>query len=296
MLTFQELYEESQEQVQDTSPESLVIIKRAINNGAKLFGAILNRDWRVSEKRFSTEATQQYYQLPEDAIRLKTVSITVGSTTYPLTEIADAQIWDSYNESLTYSNTPEFFYVKGSDQFGIWPIPSSTITNGGTIRYERRMRDMSAADYTTGTISIVSGSYSVTGLGTAFTQDMVGRYIKIEDPKGDGIWQRINGFISGTSITIENNYSNDTITGAAYRIGELPDIPEEFHENLIDYACFRYYLRRRDMRTAKEMRSLFIDGIALCQSNYGSKTSSQYVRSQKRSGGYVHKNKDYTVT
>jgi hypothetical protein len=296
MLTFQELYEESQEQVQDTSPESLVIIKRAINNGAKLFGAILNRDWRVSEKRFSTTANQQYYQLPEDAIRLKTVTITVGATTYPLTEIADADIWDSYNESLSYSNTPEFFFVKGDDQFGIWPIPSSTIVDGGTIRYERRMRDMSAADYSAGTISIVTGSYAVSGAATTFTQDMVGRYLKIEDPAGDGMWQRISGYTSAVAVSIENNYSSPTINNAAYRIGEIPDIPEEFHENLIDYACFRYYLRRRDVRTAKEMRSLFIDGIALCQSNYGSKTSSQYTRSRKRSSGYVHKNKDYTVT
>jgi len=296
MLTFQMLYEETQAQVEDDSATSLILIKRAINTGAKEFGAILNRDWRVSQKTFDITADQQYYQLPEDAIRLKSITIEVGGTVYPLTEVVDEATWQELNSTNQSGSVPEYFFIKGSDEVGVFPIPSDSGTSTGTINYERRMRDMTQDDYTTGTVSLSYGASTASGSGTTFTESMAGRMLRIDDPEADGMWYKIDSYSSATLLVLENNYSGTTATGKSFIIGEVPDIPEEFHESLIDYACFRYYLRRRDPKTAKEMRSLYIDALGACQDNYGSKTTSQYVRPLRPRYGYTHRRKDYTVT
>lgn len=295
MISFQSIYEEVQEQTEDPSASSLVIIKRAINQGAKKFGAILNREWRESSSTFTVTASQQYYQMPEDAIRITALTVEVGDVVYPLTEIVSSDEWRNLNATNDTSSIPEFFYVKGADEFGIFPIPSTTISSAGTIVYERRMRDMKEADYTTGTIDVVNGSASIAGTATVFTASMVGRYLSVTNGATDGMWYKIDSFISATSITIENNYAGATATGATYIIGELPDIPEEFHESLIDYGCYRYYLRRRDIQLSRDMKSAFDESLILCQANYSSKTSSQYIKPYRRGNIYTHSRRDQRV-
>jgi hypothetical protein len=295
-MTFQTLYEESQTQVQDTSSDTLIIIKRAINTGAKIFGAILRREWRNTYKTFSIVANQQFYQMPEDCIRIKTLKVTVDSNTYPLTEIIDDATWDELNITAETSDIPTHYFVRGSDEFGIYPIPSSAITNAGTLKYERRMRDLSAADYTTGTIAVTNNSTTVTGNGTVFTANMVGRSLKINDPDGDGMWYKIADYVGATEIELENTYSGATASGKSYVIGELPDIPEEYHEALIDYAAYRVYVRRKDIVVAKEMRASFEESVSSCKEAYGSKTTSNYYRPVRLTSGYVHVRKNYTVS
>lgn len=296
MLSFQDIYEEVQGQVEDTDATSLVVIKRAINQGAKKFGAILGREWRTSEATFSLIASQQYYQMPEDAIRLRWVTVEVGDVTYPLKEIANEEAWQALNMTSTTSTVPEFFYIRGADEFGIWPIPAEAITDGGNISFERRMRDMAQADYTTGTVSITAGTASVLGSGTTFTQNMVGRYLAVTDGSADGMWYKINGYAAADTVTLENNYGGTTAVDATFRVCEVPDIPEEFHEALVDYACYRYYLRRRDRTLAREMKAAFDESLLECQANYSSKTGSQYYRPPKIRTGYYHYLNNQNVT
>lgn len=280
MLTFQQLYEEVQEQVQDDSADSLVLIKRALNQGHRKFASVLHRDWRVSYKTFSLVASQQYYQTPEDAVRVKSLTVTRSSIIYPLTEIADEYKWQVLNARTQTSDNPSYFYVRGSDEFGIWPVPATNGTNAGTLAYERKVRDMSQADYTTGTVAITSGSATVEGTGVTFTATMVGRYLRVDDPSGDGMYYKITGFTDADTITLENTYGGSTVSTATYSIGEAPDIPEEFHESLIDYACFRYYLRRRDEGNAKDFKALYEMALEECRENYSSKIQSQYMRAR----------------
>lgn len=295
MLGFQKLYEETQEQVKDTSAASLVVIKRGINQGAKKFGAVLNRDWRTTKRLFSTVGTQQYYFLPADCIRIKTIVITIDGTEYPLVEIANEDEWNDLNRTDTTSDIPEHYFIRGNNEVGIFPIPATSNANAGLFRYERRMRDMSQADYTTGTVVLTNNSTTITGTGTTFTSAMVGRWIRIDDPNGDGMWYKIIGFTSTTVMTLEKAYDGDTTTSLAFTISEMPDIPEEFHESLIDYGCYRYYLRRKDRTQASAYLNSFKDSVVECEANYSSKTSSQYVRAnanRSMQGGYVHSKRD----
>lgn len=296
MLSFQSLYSETQAQVGDTSAASLIIIKRAINQGAKKFGAVLSREWRNTSRTFNTVANQQYYTAPEDCIRIKSVKVTIGGITYPLTEVVDEATWNELNMDVNTSDIPEFYYIRGDDEVGIWPIPSSSNASAGTFRYERKMRDMSADDYTAGTIAVTAASAAIVGTTTTFTAAMVGRYLRINDPEGDGFWYKITSFTDATHITLDRPYNGSTASGQNYTIGEMPDIPEEYHENLIDWGCYRYYLRRKERSLSREFNKNFEDAIIDCKGNYSSKSSSQYFKAIKTPKGYVHNKRDYMVT
>lgn len=297
MLSFQKLYEDTQEQVADESATTLTLIKRYLNQGAKKFGAKLSREWRTSRRTFGTVADQQFYDLPADAIRVKTIVVTIDGVPYPLEEIEDEDMWNELNMRESTSDIPEYFFVRGGSEFGLFPKPSTTTANAIAVRYERRMRDMSAADYTAGTITLTNDSTTVTGVGTTFIEAMVGRWIRIDDPNGDGMWYKIEDFTSTTVLVLERKYQGDTLGTANYTIGEMPDIPEEFHENIVDYACYRYYRKRKDRSMAREFKSDFDDALVECQAYYSSSTSSQYTRANKRVGtGYRHINRDYRVS
>lgn len=300
MLTFTQIITEIQDQTQDTDATSLRVIKRAVNQGMRKFGAILNRDWRDDERTFSVVANQQYYQMPEDAIRVKAITVTIGNIAYPLTEIADQDQWNRLNMRVVNASYPRYYYVKGSDQFGIWPIPSGSVSNAGTLTFEKNMKDMTADDVSSpGTVTVTNGSAVVLGSGTSFTANMVGR-VFFADPNGgtgDGGGYKIASFTDTTHITLENAYAGVTGGSKAYNIGEVPDIPDEFHEALIDYGGYRYYRRRRDLPTAKDLKAAFDEAVVICQENYSSKTSSQYSRSPRTQYGYVqYSNQNRMVT
>lgn len=297
MLTFQQIYEDAQEQLEDDSTTTLTLIKRAINQGAKLFGAVLNKEWRQSEKSFSLVANQQFYPLPRDTIRLSWITVTIGGVVYTLQEIADADTWNKLNYDSTTSDIPEYFFIRGNDEVGIYPTPASNQSNAATFAYERRMRDMSAADFSTGTVTVTNNDATVTHSGTSFTNSMAGRWFKVADPDGDGMWYQIDSVTDTANVELANVYAGDSAAGLSYSIAEIPDIPEEFHESLVDYACYRMYLRRRDRLQARDMKSLFDDAVETCKTEYSSKTSSAYYRVPKFSSAvYQHHSRDYKVT
>lgn len=296
MLTFQDIYEEVQEQVQDTSTASAVLIKRAINQGAKKFQNMLNREWRTTRRTFSLVANQQYYQLPEDCIRVKSLRVDVGDTTYNPTEIVDEDTWNDLNMTVDSSSTPDYFFIEGNDLLGIYPIPASAISDGATLKYERTMRDMAQDDYEEGTVDVTNGSTALVGSGTTFTEKMVGRTLFITDGTADGMGYKVAAFVDSTHLTLENKYGGTTGSSKTYKIAEVPDIPEEYHESLIDYGCFRYYLRRKNRGLAKDFASVFSQALESCQANYSSKTTSQYFRRPRIPSGYHHIKRDQRIT
>ena len=54
------------------------------------------------------------------------------------------------------------------------------------------------------------GSSTVTGVGTSWTAAMVGKMIRVND---DAQFYRIGAYVSGTEITLEQYYAQDTVTG-----------------------------------------------------------------------------------
>ena len=58
-------------------------------------------------------------------------------------------------------------------------------------------------DYSTGTISVTNGSATITGSGTTFTADMVGKKIRVD---GENPFYRIKTFTSTTVLVLEQPF------------------------------------------------------------------------------------------
>ncbi len=129
---------------------------------------------------------------------------------------------------------------------------------------------MSIADYTTGTVDIApNGSILITGSGTTWTAPMVGRWIRIThsdtaSAAGDGQWYEITSVPSSTTLTIQRPYGGISLTtgaSAAYKIGDVPQLPEAFHELPEQYAAYRYWLKEKDKR-ADAFKTLVVEGVS----------------------------------
>lgn len=284
MLSYSSILAECQAQAgDDTSTNSTTIFTTGINQGLHLFRAALRREYTLERKTFGVVANQQFYQMPEDGVRVDKVTITVGGIDYPLKEVTNDDNWYRLNAQNTVTSTiPEYFYVRGQDEFGIYPTPASTIAGAGELVYQARVPDLGIADYTMGTITVTNGDATVTGSGTTFTAAMVGRHLRPTTSDQDAIWYRIDTFTSSTSIELENVYDGTSGAGLNYTIGELPNIPEEFHMNLADYGLYRYYMRRRDGEIARMFKNEFEIGLQRARQQYSSKTVSNYIPGRKR--------------
>lgn len=284
MLTYSGLLAECQAQTgDDSSTTSNTLYTKGLNQGLHLFRAALRREYTLERKTFSIVASQQFYQMPEDAVRVDKVTVTIGGIDYPLTEIANDKDWYYLNASSSVSSEiPEYFYVRGQDEFGIYPIPASSVSNGGELVYQARVADMGIADYTTGTVTVTNGDATVTGAGTTFTAAMVGRWFKPTTSSEDALWYKIDTYTSSTSLELENVFGGTTGSSLSYTIGEIPNIPEEYHMNLVDYALYRYYMRRRDKDIAAMFKTEFELGIQRANREYNSKTVSNYVPGKQR--------------
>ena len=100
--------------------------------------AELGRTVTEKTKTAQTVTQQQYYQGPPNFLWLKAMTMKVGSTTYPITEIVDQEEWDLLNMTTQYSDTPTYCFIRpnwgvGGVELGIFPIPSSTATATFTV-------------------------------------------------------------------------------------------------------------------------------------------------------------------
>jgi len=275
VFSFEDQYELAQEITGLTDATSLIRFKRDINRGGTMFLAALGREYNRKSRYTDTEASTQYYQTPQDALRIKGVSIKYNNGYLPCEEVADEQMWTYLNQVLRYSTTPRFFFVRGNDEYGLYPIPSSVVTNGIKLVFEPKHLFLSQADYTTGTITATNGSQTITGSGTTFTSAMVGRYLEATDGT-DGNNYRISAYASATSLAIENYWQGTSGIGKTYRISEVMDLPAEFLESPVDYAMYRHYLKK-DRRKAADFKALFQASLESARELYGVTTDGQVI-------------------
>lgn len=214
-------------------------------------------DWPFLERSRTilTTASTQFTTLPYDCEMVREVSvIPVGSTLrYTPRLVPSRTIWDQLNLRSYTSDIPEYYFIFNG-QIGLWPTPAST---GNTIYITQRTKviDLSVADYTTGTITTTTnGGTTVVGNGTSWTSQMVGRYIRITYTDtagtGDGLWYEISGVTNSTTLTLTRAYGGTAIAAgtAAYTIGQMPLLPEAFHDLPWQWAAGTYWAKEGDKR------------------------------------------------
>lgn len=108
-----------------------------------------------NERSYTTETVsgQQFYALPPQVKRLIDLTVTIGDVLWLTKPAPNREYWDSLNVIQFLQNYPSFHFVYNGNQVGIWPTPASS---GDTItmNYQLRLRDLSQADYTTGTVTL----------------------------------------------------------------------------------------------------------------------------------------------
>lgn len=215
------------------------------------------RDWPFLERTrtLSTTASTQGTTLPYDCDLVREVSvIPTGSTTrYTPDPVKSLQEWDRLNLTSFTSDIPEAYFVYAG-QVLLWPTPAST---GNTIyvRQKTRVIDLSVADITNVTITTATaGSTSVTFSGT-LTSLHAGMWLRITytpgtSNTGDGLWYEIAG-VSGSVITLTRAYGGTSISGgtAASTIGQMPLLPEAFHEMPWIWSAATYWSKEDDKRS-----------------------------------------------
>jgi hypothetical protein len=213
-------------------------------------------------KNMTTVANQETYQIPNGFRKLIDMYIYDGAgsssdTIYAPRMVFDPQLWKRILQShLGTQQVPYFTYVENTT-FKIQPIPSTT-GNLMVLRGRLQTRDLSIADYTTGTIvSIANGGTAVVGSGTTWTADMVGRYIQITNTTaangGDGFWYQIGSYTSSTSIGLTKPYEGTSISAgsATYTIGQCSVVPEAYDVGICYRAAALYWQNQNDLVRAK---------------------------------------------
>lgn len=224
--------------VATTDTNNVTLLVQFLNDSIRTMCNIRGGKWWFLEttKDVATVASQRGYAIPAKIRKLMSLYVTVGTTVYQPTPVYDNNEWNSILAAdLGEDDMPRYYYVQGRT-VQIAPTPAST---SGTITMRGRLavKDLSIADYTTGTIStLANGGTAVTGSGTTFTAAMADgyRYLRITDSdsalKGDGFWYPISAYTSATAITLGAPYQGTALAAAsaAYTIGQMTPIPEAY--------------------------------------------------------------------
>jgi hypothetical protein len=261
---------------------------------ARVVGGATGISWDVPLTETATAditVSVQYYPLPPNFSKLKSLTITVGELQWTPREILTTQEWNQLNVFPYYSDIPNnFFMYPGGDhgaQVGIWPVPSTT-GNIITFSYKFRVPDLSMIDYTTaGSVSITTKTTAVTGSGTSFivttNPQNESRWIQFAQPKGDNLWYQVTNVNSTTGLTLYQPYQGITVSAAAagtYTIGQMPLLQEDFHDMLLYKPLYTYFSSvNPDANRAKEFKELYDERLGRLQEYSGSNTMNVNLRS-----------------
>lgn len=256
----------------NTTPANLTYGMTLVNDSLRY----LTSKFYLNERTYSdvTVSQQQFYNLPPQVKELINLTVTIGTVKWIPKVCPTRDYWDSLNVITFYQDYPSFFFVY-NQQVGIFPAPASS-GNAIEMHYKVRIKDLSQADYATGTVSITTATNTLTGGLTTFTKNMEDRWIRIAEPTGDGNWYQIKTYNSATSLTLYNNYTGPTVvSGSSYIIGEMPIMPEDYQDLALYRALYIYYNSRVPNPTqAGIYKSLYDEGYKMLDSEFGQKTTN----------------------
>lgn len=197
---------------------------------------------------FATGTSVQYYAKPARMKKIKNITITTGTTKWPIKESPTREHWDKLNQTTGYtSSIPEWFYSRAND-IGFWPIPAN---NTGTVEivFDILQKDLGIPDYSTGTITTATnGTTQIIGSGTNWTSNLAGLFLRISGTAvasniGDHEWYEISSVTNGTTLVLARNYEGANISSgtATYVIGQVSLLPDGYHELPVYRATSIYY-------------------------------------------------------
>lgn len=224
-----------------------------------------------------TVSGTQGYILPFNNKQVINTTVLIGSILWQPTEVSTRKAFDALNVIPFNNNYPQYYYIY-NNQLLLWPTPAEN-SDAITINYKRRIKDLSIADYTTGTVSVTTLTTAVTGSGTSWTTNMVGQWLNIPETtsnttSGDNEWYQIASVTNATSLVLNNQYQGQTVAGGTHTIGEIPILPEDFQDLPLYRALYIYHTSIvQNPDKAKYYKALYDEGYARLDAEFGSKTA-----------------------
>jgi hypothetical protein len=225
-----------------------------------------------------TVAQQQAYQLPFNFEQIENLTVLVGGFLWQPKAAASRKHFDMLNLIPYYSDYPQYYYI-WNGQVNLWPIPASA-ASVITINYKIRVKDIALADFNTGTVTATAASTTISHSATGFYPQMVGQWIKLTptssaSTSGDGQWYQIATYNSTSSISLYNAYTGSSVIGAAFTIGDVPILPEDY-QDLPMYRALEIYFTSivPDPNRAKMYKGMYDEGYGWLNDKYSNKEYS----------------------
>lgn len=285
MWSFEDQRDYFTSMAQTANAAHITLGDKNINMGNKKLEVAMGMPPMMEERTYSTLTSTNSYPLPERFINMDQLYVTdsSGNRYYADPEYSE-DAWRRYMSRTgnTGDRLSNVFVRPGIQRFEVFPT-FATASLTMTMIYSAFTKDLTQADYTTGTITtLANGGTAVTGSGTTFTADMVGRWIKINS---EGNWYKISGYTSATAITLLMPYQGTAISGGSesFTIGELPRTPEGTHEIAVHYALWLHFLGvKRDIPTATRYEKMWLEGKAWATEAFSNRYASAVIPSQRR--------------
>lgn len=269
----------------DTSAGTLLQLQQDMNTGYGMFNAKLSRYFSRKQEFTDILDGQSIYQTPIDCVRIIGMTLSVGdSNTYktPLKEIRSEFEWRQIKAYPYSSNWPAYYYMLGNDELEIWPTPSQDVTNGIRFYYQQQDHDLSVDDIISSalspaqTVTMVNGSAAVTSTGSTFTNQLVGLQFQLTGVT-DLSWYEIVDVPTSSTLTLKSAFVGNSGSGLNFRIGQLPIIPGQYHDALVNYSLYLFFSGKGNENRATLHKSLFDSAIEDAVAEYAASTEGNVI-------------------
>ena len=260
----------------DDSSDELVKIAKDICSGAQLVNSLARRYPVTKIKTTDLIAKQTSYQLSDDVLRITAVTCRDSE----LIEIKSTSEYVAVKHNwLTLASQPTYYFVKTPRQIEILPPSAVNVTDGLKVIYEAKAARLHIDDYTV-KVKIETNSDAVEAVGgDKFRTDVVDDcYMIFSDERAIKIDRRLDD----THLLLQNYYEGDSSANTTVTIGQSVDIPEEYHDAIVYYACQQFYLMRKDLQTAGYYKQLYDELVERYRTTYGLKTSDGVINPYPR--------------
>lgn len=261
----------------DDSLDELFKIANDLNSGSQLLSSLARRYPVTKTKVTDLVAKQTSYQLSDDVLRI--TAVTVRDT--ELVEIKSASEYLAVKKNCLFlTSRPTYYFVKTPRQIEILPASSTNEPDGLKVIYEAKASRLYIDDYTV-KVKLETNSDAVQAVaGDKFKSNVTDNcYMSFSDNRMIKIDRRLDD----THILLQNYYEGESSDDTTVTIGQSVDIPEEYHDAIVYYACQQFYLMRKDLQTAGYFKQLYDELIERYRTTYGLKSSSGVINDRRYS-------------
>jgi hypothetical protein len=286
MLTWTDLQNKAVRLSRDTTAGTLTQLQQDMNTGYHIFNAKLSRYFSRKQQFTDLVAGQQIYQTPVDCVRVigMTAQTSTGSSYQPpIKEVRSEFEWRQINAPTNYSSSwISYYFMIGNDELALWPIPSADVTNGLRFYYQVQDHDLSVDDIVSSslspaqTVTMTNGSTLVTSTGSTFTSELVGLQFQVTGVT-DLTWYEIVAVPTSSTLTLKSAFVGNSGSGLNFRIGQLPIIPGEYHDALVNYALYLFFSGKGNENRATQHLNLYNAAVEDAVQEYSSSTEGNVI-------------------